>query len=201
MDFIKNKYVYIEDAFPKEVSLFLYNYLVIKKLSFETLLATGYFNKNQKICGVMGDPMCPNTYSIYGDVAFDTLLMMVQQKLEEHTGLRLVPNYSYARLYEKGADLYKHKDRENCEISTTINLGGDEWPIYLKGKKKVKITPKPGGMLIYKGIELEHWREPFTGEKCGQVFLHYKDVNTKDAIDTIYDTRRHIGLPTEFKKP
>ena len=34
---------------------------------------------------------------------------------------------------------------------------------------------------MYKGCELEHWREKFYGESCGQVFLHYNDANTATA--------------------
>jgi len=179
------KYKYIENAFPKEISLFLYNYLIIKKLGFETMTSSGYINKESNLLGVAGDYQCPDTYSIYGDTAMETLLIMVQQKIEEHTGLRLVPNYSYARLYRKGSYLKKHKDRNACQISATINLGGDEWPIYLKEKKKIKIITKPGDILVYEGEKIEHWRDEFKGERCGQVFLLYKDVNTKDAIDTI----------------
>jgi hypothetical protein len=54
-------------------------------------------------------------------------------------------------------------------------------------------------MLVYKGNELEHWREEFEGEICGQVFLHYNDVKTKDADKYIFDTRPHLGLPDFFK--
>jgi hypothetical protein len=50
---------------------------------------------------------------------------------ENITNLKLNPNYSYARIYKNGDVLRRHKDRFSCEISTTINLGGDDWPIYL----------------------------------------------------------------------
>ena len=46
--------------------------------------------------------------------------------MQKETGLDLCPTYSYARLYKKdGDELKRHKDRPSCEISTTINLGGD----------------------------------------------------------------------------
>jgi hypothetical protein len=42
---------------------------------------------------------------------------------------------------KKAIFLKRHKDRFSCEISTTMNLGGDDWPIYLEpsgevGKKR-----------------------------------------------------------------
>ncbi len=82
--------------------------------------------------------------------------------MEEATRLKLYPAYTYARIYKKGDILERHKDRFSCEISTTMNLGGDEWPIYLEpsgevNKKGIKINLKPGDMLVYSGCELEHY--------------------------------------------
>jgi hypothetical protein len=54
-------------------------------------------------------------------------------------------------------------------------------------------------MLVYKGNILDHWREPFKGTNCAQVFLHYNNTNTKGASDNIYDKRMHVGLPSNFK--
>ena len=59
---------------------------------------------------------------------------------------------------------------------------------------------KPGDMLVYRGMELEHWREEFQGNDCCQVFLHYNDQKSKNANHNIYDTRKHLGLPSWFKK-
>ena len=69
--------------------------------------------------------------------------------------------YSYARIYKNGDVLARHKDRYSCEISTTLNLGGDSWPIYLdptgkQGQAGIKVDLEPGDMLIYSGCELEH---------------------------------------------
>ena len=129
--------------------------------------------------------------------------------------LKLNETYSYARIYKKGDILHRHKDRFSCEISTTLNLGGDKWSIYLSpnenvGKpdgKKITVTSnakgmkvdlKPGDMLVYKGMELEHWREAFEGDNCIQVFLHYNQVSKKADINR-FDTRPDLGLPAWFK--
>ena len=147
--------------------------------------------------GVWTDAQVPNTYSHYADVVMETLLLKVQPIVEKQTGLKLSPNYSYARSYKKGDILKRHKDRFSCEISTTMNLGGDLWSIYLED---VKVNLKPGDMLIYKGNELEHWRDEFKGEECTQVFLHYNNVKTKNSNKNIYDSRPHLGLPVSFKR-
>jgi hypothetical protein len=124
--------------------------------------------------------------------------------MEDETGLKLNETYSYARIYKKGDILARHKDRYSCEISTTLNLGGDTWPIFLEpsgeeGKDGVKVVLEPGDMLIYKGMDLEHWREAFEGENCGQVFLHYNDASDKNAEENKYDGRPFLGLPAWFK--
>jgi len=50
-------------------------------------------------------------------------------------------------------------------------------------------------MLIYKACDLEHWREPFEGKNCGQVFLHYNDSSSAEAKFNKFDGRPMIGLP------
>jgi hypothetical protein len=85
-----------------------------------------------------------------------------------------------------------------------MNLGGDDWPIYLEpsglnGKKGVKINLKQGDMLVYKGCELEHWREKFKGDECIQVFLHYNNSRTPGSKKNMFDQRPHLGLPDWFK--
>ena len=129
--------------------------------------------------------------------------------------LNLIENYSYARIYQKGNELKKHKDRFSCEISTTLNLGGDVWPIFLEPNSKkgendkngkyipskskgVKIILNPGDMLVYRGCELEHWRNKFDGNICAQVFLHYNDRSKKDSEKNKFDKRPHLGLPSWF---
>jgi hypothetical protein len=43
-------------------------------------------------------------------------------------------------------------------------------------------------MLVYKGMELEHWREPFDGKDCAQVFLHYnKNLKNQKKIYMMED--------------
>ena len=49
--------------------------------------------------------------------------------------------------------------------------------------KGVRVNLKVGDMLIYSGCDLEHWREPFQGKVCSQVFLHYNHANGPYAHD------------------
>ena len=200
MSFKKKKYTIIKEAISKELALFLYNYILIKRQVAETMFKHQYISPIELSWGHWTDNQVPNTYSHYADVAMETLLLRLNPLMEKATGLKLYPNYSYCRVYKKGDILKRHIDRFSCEISTTMNLGGNEWPIFLLiNKKEVKVNLKPGDMLIYRGEELEHWREPFKGKDCAQVFFHYNNKKTKDAKLNMFDKKPHIGLPFWFR--
>ena len=135
----------------------------------------------------------------------ETLLAWMHPVMKKHTGLDLSPMYSYARIYRKGDKLDRHKDRPSCAISTTMALGFDKpYPIYLDptggvNNKGIKVDLNPGDMLVYRGCDLEHWRKPFEGDDCVQVFLHYNEEGTFKPEDK-FDGRSHIGLPDWFRK-
>ena len=217
--FKKNKYTIIKQAVSKDLAIFIANYFRMQKQVYDTCRATRYLSPFETIIGYYErkNEQIPNTYAQYANMAMETLMLKCQPIMEKTTGLKLDPNYTYARIYKKGDELKRHKDRFSCEISTTMNLGGDPWPIYLSpnenvgapdGKKitaaskakGIKVDLKPGDMLVYRGIELEHWREKFKGKKCVQVFLHYNNRKTKGSKENIFDRRIHLGLPNWFKR-
>ena len=207
MSFKKNKYIVIKKAVPKELAIFLYNYFAMKKQVYDTCRKAKYISPYEIMLGFYeGDShQVPNTYCCYSDIAMETLMLKCQPIMEKSTQLKLYPAYTYARFYKKGDILKRHKDRFSCEISTTMNLGGDDWPIYLEpsgktNKKGVRIDLKQGDMLVYSGCELEHWREKFKGKECVQVFLHYNNSRTAGAMDNMFDKRLHLGLPQWFIK-
>jgi hypothetical protein len=215
-NFKKDKFIVIEKAIDPKIANFVYNYFLMKRQVARTMFDARYISPFTTEFGVWNDDQVPNTYSHYSDIAMETLLLAVQPVMEKQTGLKLIPTYSYARIYKKGDILHRHKDRFSCEISTTLNLGGDKWEIFIekdskKGKiiegkgyvsentKGIKVDLKPGDMLVYRGNLLEHWREEFKGNDCGQVFLHYNNAATKGAKENIFDKRKHLGLPSWFK--
>ena len=202
--FKKNKYIIIRKAIDKDLSLFLYNYFMMQKQVYDTCKQARYFSPFENIIGSYDDTQIPNTYSQYSNIAMETLMLKCQPAMEKATELKLYPAYTYARIYKKGDILKRHRDRFSCEISTTMNLGGDKWSIYLEpsgklGKKGIKVDLSPGDMLVYSGCELEHWREKFKGKISAQVFLHYNNTKTKFARDNMFDKRKHLGLPSWFK--
>ena len=129
----------------------------------------------------------------YSDCFTDTILMKKRKKLEKELGLELYPTYAFTRVYTYNSVLDKHLDRAACEISVTLMWDNDntEWPIFLGGDP---IITKPGDAVIYLGCELEHWREPFTGDFQIQTFLHYVNKNGPNK-EWKYDKRNFAENP------
>ena len=219
MNFKKKKYTVIRQAISKDLAAFVANYFMMQKQVYDTCRNARYISPFENIIGHYEgkDEQIPETYSQYSNIAMETLMLKCQPEMEKVTGLKLYPAYTYARIYKKGDILKRHKDRFSCEISTTMNLGGDDWPIYLEPNPKkggvkpgvgyvsentkgIKVDLKPGDMLVYSGCELEHWRNKFKGKECVQVFLHYNNRKTPGARDNMFDKRPHLGLPSWFKR-
>ena len=204
MTFKKEKYLVIKNAISEELANFCYQYFCNKRTVVRLLFDEKYISQVNSDWGVWNDEQIPETYSHYGDIVMETLLQKLKPLMEKETKLKLNETYSYARIYKKGDELKRHKDRYSCEVSTTLHLGGDQWSIFLEpsgeeGKTGTEVKLEVGDMLIYSGCELEHWREPFFGENCGQVFLHYNDANQETAEENKFDGRPILGLPSWFK--
>jgi hypothetical protein len=185
----------IEGVLKPDFANFLYKYLLMRSNVFAKTLTDGWIPHNMTIYGMWGDGQVDNCFSVYADPAFEVVLSDLKQVIEHHLNLDLVETYSYERLYQNGAELKKHFDRSSCKYSATLNLGGDPWPIYLAG---TEVNLKPGDILIYDGVNQEHWRNKFEGQFCGQVFLHYNDA--KDPNANAKDGREFLGLPGVYKK-
>lgn len=88
----------------------------------------------------------------------------------------VLPTYAYAREYIKGHELTVHKDRPSCEVSLTVNLDCDKlWDFWVltPSREKKSILLNPGDAVLYNGLMAHHWRDPYDGEYCIQMFLHY----------------------------
>jgi len=134
---------------------------------------------------------------VYADPLVEVLLSATLHAVEEATGLTLLPTYSYARVYQAGEQLPKHVDRAACEISVTINIAsiGGISPLLVQYKdgQPRELLLNPGDALVYKGCEVEHWRESFSlGQTTVQMMLHYVDANGPYK-GHIFDGRGKLG--------
>ena len=146
---------------------------------------------------------CPNSKSTYADMLSETLLKIKTPIIENAIGEKLLPTYSFSRMYYQGSSLDKHSDRPSCEVSITLNILADkDWEIWfheLNEDKTINTNKKPmsfktnnGDALVYEGCKYEHWREPYEGNKCMQVFLHYVRANGRFKAFAM-DGRKFFG--------
>ena len=213
MSFKEKKYIVIRKAISYELANFGFNYLLLKREAVAWMHKNNYISEFTPGFGTWKDKQIPNTFSCYSDFFMETLMMKVLPIMQQRTDMNLIPCYTYTRIYKKGDILKRHSDRPSCEISTTLHLGGDPWTIFLDptGQKTVideyKQIHKPnapkgipvdlevGDMLVYSGCELEHWREPFEGDNCAQVFLHYNNIDGPFGTQNKFDKRPLLGIP------
>lgn len=123
-----------------------------------------------------GDIQAPLSQAIYGFMPFVRLLVEKTPEVSELLGEKVLPTYTYSRVYKKGSDLLRHRDRPACEISLTLNLSkSNPWPIYFQRPdgSETFIELEPGDAVMYLGCQADHWREKFLGDEYVQVFMHY----------------------------
>jgi hypothetical protein len=127
------------------------------------------------------DSQCPSSPAIYNLLPCIKMLVKKVPQVSELCGEDVLPTYTYGRIYTPGEVLNRHKDRDACEISLTLNLchSGEPWPIWIQkpNGEEIGINLKPGDAMMYLGCEADHWREAFKGQLCLQVFLHYVKAN------------------------
>jgi hypothetical protein len=214
--FEKKQYIKVSNFLNKDVCLFLYEH--IKESATRLCILENenlVMDSNESgFYGTFRDQQSIGDYSKYGDPIFDTLLKLLLNNVENIINKKLIPTYSYHRLYTTGSELKKHVDRKECDISMTLCLGYDienlkndtklinyNWPMYvmdLEDKSPVGINLEPGECIIYKGCNISHWREPYLGNNHAQVFLHFNEK--KEDTTNLYDGRYYLGLPKSFKK-
>ena len=204
--FKDNNWLKITNFIDPNMAYFLYHYTLMesKRLSFlneldpDLVMKPGRFHGSW---GIFDDRQAPNVFSRYGCAVFDNLLNLKTKEMSHLTGLNLTPQYSYHRLYTSNSILQRHKDRPSCEISCTLFLGSNtsniskdyNWPMFLKNdNEEFSVDLNPGDIIVYRGCELEHWREPFEGLNHAQVFLHYNEIGGQ--YDKVYDDRPLLGI-------
>jgi len=206
--FKEQKYLFIKDFIDPDLAKLIKNYTLLQQQFFPHLEA-----ENQQI---------PNTHSVYGDHMMDSLLGHTTPKMEELTGYQLFPTYTYYRVYKQGDTLKHHIDRASCEISATVCLGYDysnletfsgtdyNWKLWVNNtanakayggdpEKDIGYDMEPGDAIVYKGTEVDHWREEFKGKMQSQVFFHYVDQNGPFGEVAKYDCRPALGYPHTMK--
>ena len=181
--FQENKYFVLKSFVTEPLLTVLYKYVLMKAKTGKT---------------VNGDDQVAETPVFEYDLLMETLLEEVRSKIELAIDKKLYPTYSCGRIYKRGDILERHKDRPACEVSLTLTLGSDgstRWPFYVNSEKVTsEIHLDAGDALVYRGCEVEHWRESFDGEHQVQVFLHYYVEQNGPNAEWKFDRRPQLGI-------
>ena len=151
---------------------------------------------------IKNDPQVDKCVGKYDYISFVELLCEKNVQVSQLVGETVLPTYTYARIYEKGAVLTPHVDKEECEISLTVNLESDEpWSIWIQNPKgqKQEVVLNRGDAMIYFGMTAPHWREEYIGNACTQLFMHY--VRSRGKYATFYfNKERKVVIDQPRKK-
>jgi hypothetical protein len=157
---IQNNYLYVPEFISKDEA---------QSLAKEFKAHSEKFN-------LQGDPQAPNSTSMYNFLPFVRLLVEKVPEASALLGEKVLPTYTYARVYKHGSVLERHRDRPACEISFTINLNKDtDWPIWFQrpDESETFVELNNGDAVLYLGCQSDHWRTKFEGQEYTQLFMHY----------------------------
>lgn len=173
-------------------------HVVLRQLVSDPLLRSLDNYAKARACRALShdDADVPGTPSFYADPVMEELLSRLTQSVGNVTGMAVSPTYSYFRVYKQGDTLKRHTDRPACEISVSLCLGlesSSPWPLWVKGKSgPYGVELNAGDAVLYRGIEVEHWRTQFAGSQAVQVFLHYVDSDGPCA-EWKFDKRERLN--------
>ena len=123
-------------------------------------------------------------------------------ELNELLGVKVIPTYSYSRIYGNGGALLKHTDRKSCEITLTVHLDGDKsWDLAIQdvNGEEVTVTLNPGDAILFDGHNFPHYRVgTYDGNHYNQLFLHYI-FSDGDNLDHAFD-RKIVALQEHSAK-
>lgn len=131
------------------------------------------------------DSQCPSSPASYNLMPCVKMLVKKIPEISKLCNQEVLPTYAYGRIYTKGEILHRHRDRDACEISVTVNLqhNGPNWPIYIQkpNGEEISLNLNFCDAMMYLGCEADHWRDAYEGNCHTQVFFHYVLANGTKA--------------------
>ncbi|MDT8410346.1 MAG: hypothetical protein RQ741_12145 [Wenzhouxiangellaceae bacterium] len=169
----------------------------------------------------IGNKPCYEAYCYHLPVLL-TFLWGLTPRMQDITGKRLLPSYSYFRTYQKGDRCRIHCDRPSCEHSISLTLGyadDIDWALELgrdrvapeqRGTelgedhfpedRHVKFAMQPGDAVFYQGIDFMHGRTQANPNRwSAHLFLHWVDRDGPFA-EHAFD-RQKVSGATDFQFP
>jgi PKHD-type hydroxylase len=183
----------IQEKFEQNKFVVLYN--VISKDECQKFVDYMFSLYNEG--KLIKDGYCPLSDSIYNDSLCVSYLEKLTATIEHSIGKKLLPTYTYSRIYREGEILEPHTDRDACEISATITMGYEAespWEICFDEDKNISIELQIGDIIIYKGRDISHWRPVLKGKWQVQLLMHWVDADGEFTENHLDKKQKEIVL-------
>jgi len=116
----------------------------------------------------------PNRWVLHNDPLSRAMHPGLVPLVSSIAGEPLKPSFSYLLVYLAGASLERHRDRAQCAVTAIVQVdfdpepqGATPWPLRFVGRSDtVDITLALGDLVVFRGTEIDHYRDPFT---CGRL--------------------------------
>jgi hypothetical protein len=135
----------------------------------------------------LGDGQVSGRYFAHKEPVADFFHRQLTGMIGDIAGAPVKPSYSYLALYQAGADLSPHVDRDQCEYTVTLCFDATPepeaavpWPIHLQtAEGPVSVWQYLGDGLLFRGRYLSHWRNTLPdGNTASSILFHYVDHGT-----------------------
>jgi hypothetical protein len=154
---------------------------------FRALVAEGY--------AAFDDTLGRNRYCMHNEPVARVLHHALTALVAEVAGQRLKPSYAYLGAYTEGAELVRHKDRDQCPISISLLIDYEPeatscWPLRVeipRGDGSIELVEalqSPGDGLFFDGTQLTHHRPVLpAGHRSMSLFFHYVPEGFDGGLD------------------
>lgn len=152
------------------------------------------YYRHQIRCGQiwLGDEQSSLRYVAHNESVARFFHQQIATTVSAVAGEPVKPSYVYMASYVSGAELKKHRDREQCEFSVTLCLDfspepelATPWPVRLDTSAgMVSVYQALGDGLVYRGTKLPHYRDVLPeGNTSTSIFFHYVAANFSGPLD------------------
>lgn len=144
-----------------------------------------YCGSEEKYIHIPEETQVPGSVSRYNHPKYKLIHTKIRLILEDILGEKLYNTYYYDRFYFPGQRLVRHRDRDACEISVSIQISTNSntpWPFCIEDVSGEEhfANLENGWGLLYKGCEREHWRDPLQSRHTKLKRLWNKIIRKKD---------------------
>ena len=183
--FDKDGYLFVPNAISDPINLYC---PPLTDKDGKRLVGTQNYVRDNKIVYEPIESQVNGSMSRYNHPSYRPAHRLILKLIENILEMDLLPTYYFDRFYYEGQKLSRHLDRPSCEISATVQISTNRegaWPIWfqLPDNTENSVSMKDGDMVIYKGYEREHWREPLQS-KYGRINKFLNKLQKK--VDDTY---------------